>query len=224
MKVLIFDSGALINLSMNGLLDILEKLKASFQGKFVITEAVKYETCDRPIGIERFELGALRIQSLISKGTLELPSSLNIDKKELNKETFEIMNIANRSLQTTNQFIKIVREDEMSCLALSKILSKQGIETLIAIDERTTRILSEKPENLEKIMSEKLHIPVRPATKNFSAFSGFRYIRSSELVYVAFKKGLTDVQGPKALEALLYATKFKGSSISFEEINELKKL
>jgi hypothetical protein len=56
-------------------------------------------------------------------------------------------------------------------------------------------------------------------------FSKFKFIRSSELVYVAYKKGIINLgNNKKVLEALLYATKFKGSSISFEEINELKRL
>ena len=78
MKTLIFDSGPLINLSMNGFLYILEELKKSFNGKFLITEQVKYETLDRPLKIQIFELGALRIQDLLQKKVLELPSSLNI--------------------------------------------------------------------------------------------------------------------------------------------------
>jgi len=35
---------------------------------------------------------------------------------------------------------------------------------------------------------------------------------------------LTGLQGKKVLEALVYATKFKGAAISFDELNELKKL
>jgi hypothetical protein len=41
---------------------------------------------------------------------------------------------------------------------------------------------------------------------------------------VAYKKGLIRLQGKKVLEAVLYATKFKGTAISFEEIETLKKL
>ena len=67
MRVLILDSGPLINLSMNGLLYILEGLKAHFQGKIIITRQVKYETIDRPLNVPRFELGALRIKNLLDK-------------------------------------------------------------------------------------------------------------------------------------------------------------
>ncbi|MBI2508099.1 hypothetical protein HYV89_04045, partial [Candidatus Woesearchaeota archaeon] len=91
-------------------------------------------------------------------------------------------------------------------------------------DERTTRLLGEGPENLEELMMKKLHYKVELVRKNFSVFSQFKFIRSTELVYVAYKKGILRVQGPKVLEAALYATKFKGSSASFDEINVLKKL
>lgn len=224
MKAVIFDSGTLINLSMNGLLYILESLKKNFQGKFLITRPVKYETIDRPMGIEKFELGAIRVQNLIDQGILEFPESLGISEEVIKKETDQLMDIANHYIQSQGSWIKIVSDAEMSCLALSDELSKIGIKSLIAIDERTTRILAERPENLERILSERLHQKVSLVAKEFSIFSKYRFIRSSEVVFVAYKKGLINLQGKKVLEALLYATKFKGASISFEEIDQLKKL
>ena len=224
MKALIFDSGTLINLSMNGLLDILEKLKKDFNGKFLITKEVKYEVIDRPIGIYRFELGAIRVQNLIDSGVLELPSAMEISDELIKKGTEELMEIANRSVQVNSRWVDIVSKGEMSCLALSRELSERKIENMIAIDERTTRVLSENPESMERIMSEKIHRRVHVDEEKLRAFSKFRFIRSSEIVYVAYKKGLTDITGKRALEALLYATRFKGAAISFEEIDILKKL
>jgi len=55
-------------------------------------------------------------------------------------------------------------------------------------------------------------------------FREFRFIRSTEMVYAAHKLDLLNVKGPKALEAALFATKFKGSSVSFDELKVLKKL
>jgi hypothetical protein len=222
-KALIFDSGTLINLSMNGLLYLLERLKEKFDGKFLITRAVKYETIDRPLNILRFELGALRVQALIDSGVLELPEAIGVSDDYLKKETPRLMNDANHILSSDGRWLRIVSEAEVSCLALSEELSRKKIENLIAIDERTTRMLSEKPENLERIMEKKLHmhVEVQGETKEFSKF---RFIRSSEIVYVAYKKGLLGIEGKKALEAALYATKFHGAAISFEEIDVLKKL
>jgi len=224
MKALIFDSGTLINLSMNGLLYILKDLKKLMKGKFLITEDVKYEIIDRPLSIKKYEFEALRIQELLKDGILEMPSSINISNEEIKKERSLLMELANHSVEADNHFIEIVSNAEMSCLALSSELAKRNIDNIIAIDERTTRILSEKPENIEKIMENKFHYPVKINFDKLKAFSSFRFIRSSELVYVAYKKGILGMKGEKVLEASLYATKFKGSSISFEEVEALKKL
>lgn len=224
MKVLILDAGPLINLSMNGLLYLLEELKRKFDGKFIITEEVKYEVVDRPIGVERFELGALEIQDLFNNRIIELPSSLGINTETLKNKTKEIMSKANCVVQAKGRCIDIVSNAEMSCLALSSELTKRGVENIIAIDERTTRILAENPENLERLMSDKLHERVMVSQDALKEFSKFRFIRSAEIVYVAYKKDLVKLKGNKVLEALLYATKFHGSAISFEEINQLKKL
>jgi hypothetical protein len=224
MKCLIFDAGPLINFSMNGLLHYLPELKKDFDGKFLITRAVKYEILDRPIRTPRFELGALRIKQLLAMKVLELPNSLGIMEGHLRKATKEFMSIANSSVMSRERPVNIVSEAEMSCLALANELARKKIESLIAIDERTTRILSENPKSLEILMSKKLHHHVKVDEGRLQIFKGFRFIRSSELAYVLYKKGLFNLNGKESLEALLYATKFKGSSISFDEIKILKKL
>ena len=134
------------------------------------------------------------------------------------------MTIANATVSARNRWVNIVSNGEISCLALSKELTNEKIDNLIAIDERTTRILAEKPENLERIMSSRLHQMIRLKHDNFKFFQNFKFIRSTELVYVACKKGIIKIRDPRALEAALYATKFHGSSVSFEEIDVLKKL
>jgi hypothetical protein len=223
-KALILDAGALINFSMNGLLYLLPKLKKSFPGPFLITHQVKHEVIDRPIKIERFELGALRVKKLLDKGIIQLPEEAGITEEQIQKQTKFLMHEGNHLVKVQNKFVDIVSEGEMSCLALASLLKHHNIDSLIAIDERTTRILAEKPENLKEVIQHKMHQPARLATKDFSTFRDFKFARSSELVYVAHKKNLTNIQGPKALEALIFATKFKGSSISWDEVNELKKL
>lgn len=224
MKALIFDAGPIINFSINGLLDVIEHLKKDFNGKFLITEAVKYEIIDHPLTIPKFELSALRVQNLIDKGILEFPDSLNIDNEIIKRKSKEFMDIANHFVFTKDTWVNILSEGEASCLALSTELEKINIENIIAIDERTTRILAEKPDNLQKIFSEKLHTNVKVNLENVKEFTKFKFVRSTELVYVAYKKNLFDIKGKKVLEAALYATKFKGSSVSYDEINELKKL
>jgi len=189
-----------------------------------MTPAVKKEVIDYPLQIKRFELGALRVQQLVESNIIETSNKIGVDDKTLSEETQKIMSIINSTLKTEGKSIKIVSDAESSCLALSKILSEKNVENIIAIDERTTRTLFEKPENLEELMSKKLHKRIKISNNEFRNLGNFKFIRSPEIVYVAFKKGLTKLQGNKALEALLYATKYKGSSISDEEIRALKKL
>jgi len=43
-------------------------------------------------------------------------------------------------------------------------------------------------------------------------------------MYVAYKKGLIKLKGELVLDALLYALKFKGCSISGEEIRQIKRI
>lgn len=224
MKALIFDSGTLINLSMNGLLYILEGLKDDSDIRFLITPSVKYEIIDRPINVPRFELGALRVKDLLEKGVLQLPDSLKISSKELDVKTKEFLEIANNLLKINGSPLKIVSEGEMSCLALSEILFSQNIENIIGVDERTTRTLCESPKDLSKMISARIHKKVEIASDNVNLFSKYEIVRSSEIILAAYKKGVIKIQGSKVLEALLYATKFKGSSISYEEINFLKKM
>ena len=223
MKALIFDSGPLINLSLNGLLPILESLKKEFSGKFIITPQVKREVYDRPVNIKQFELGALRIDSLINNKILEFPEALQIKQRTLDEETRRLMNVANNSFKTEGHYISIVSDAEISCIALSKQLMEKGIDTMIVVDERTARMLGEKPENLERLMSQKFHKTVSMINNLAKDFQGLKFIRSSEVVYVAYKKGLIKIEDDRALEALLYATKFKGSAISFDEIETLRK-
>ena len=46
-KIIIFDASTLITLVMNGLTEELRSLKKIFNGKFIITNEVKYEIVDK---------------------------------------------------------------------------------------------------------------------------------------------------------------------------------
>lgn len=223
MKVLILDAGPLINLSMNGLLNIFEKIKSPSLN-IIITSHVHQEVVNHPLNIPRFELGALKIKELIDKKIIQFPEEIGINISELEQETQNLLRIANSAIITNGKNIEVVSIAETSCLALSSILTKKGIQNIIAIDERTTRVLFEKPENLKELMSHKLHRKINLNLNEIKNFNKFKFIRSSELVYVAYKKGFVNLNDKRALEALLYATKYKGCAISWEEIDQLKHL
>jgi hypothetical protein len=223
-KIIIFDASTLITIAMNGLLEELKMLKKLFKGKFIIPEEVKYEIIDRPIKIKRFELEAMKLQNLLEDGIIELPSSLGIDSKRVSKETEVLMSIANTTFEGKGKNIHLIDLGETACLVLSKILDERKIQNVVAVDERTTRMLCEKPENLKELLQKKLKIRINSDQENYHHFAGFRFIRSAELVYFAYKKGIIRWKNKDILDALLYAVKFKGCAISEDEIQEIKKL
>lgn len=223
-KAIIFDSGTLISFSMNGLLDVLKDLKGIFKGKFIITEGVKKEVIDKPLTIKRFELEALKIKQLMEEKIIELPEAIGVSHDEIHKGAEEILDVANKTFFGGGKDITIIHFGEAASLSLSRILTKKGIDNVIAIDERTTRVLVEKPENLKKLLGKKLHTQINSRKENYKFFEGFKIIRSPELAYVAYKKGLIKINDKMLLDALLYAMKFKGAAISGDEIREILRI
>ena len=224
MKAIIFDASTLISFAMTGLLNEFRKLKEVFNGKFIITSNVKQEIIDTPIKIKRFELEALKLKQLVDEKVLELPDSLGVQDKDIQKKMDEFLNVANHLFQADGKDINLLHHGESSCLALSKILTEKKIEHVIAIDERTARVLVEKPNNLKKLLQRKLHTKVFSKKENYSSFFGFKIIRSVELIFIAFKKGLVKFKSEKVLGAMIYALRSKGCSISTDEIEEMKKI
>lgn len=225
MKVIIFDSSTVISLALNNLLYILERLRENFDGKFIITEEVRHEIIERPLQIKRFELEALMITQLLRKGVLEMPESIQISSGEIRERTFKILELANRSFMAQGEWIKLLSSGEGSCFALGEILKNKNIEYALAIDERTARMLSEKPDNLRRLLEKKLHTSVKMSTDNLSVFSNSKILRSSELCYIAYKKNLVGIEdGIQLIDAMIYGAKYKGCAISAREIEEIKRL
>ncbi len=223
-KAIIFDSGTLISFAISGLLNEFRELKKIFGGKFLITKQVMAEVVDKPLQIKRFELEALKINELVTDKVLELPAEFGIDDKTIAKMTDNILNVANNTFYGHGNAMQIIHLGETSCLALSTLLNERKIENVISVDERTVRMLCEKPENLSLLFQKKLHTDINAKKENFSFFAKFRFIRSTELVYIAYKKGIVKLKNPKILDALLYAMKFNGCAISDEEILEIEKM
>lgn len=224
LKVIIFDSSSIISLSLNGLLEELKKLKKSFGGEFVITMEVKKEIVDEPLQRKRFELEAIKIKNLIDEGYLSTPSRFGIHDKEVTEAMNEMADLSNTMFFGDGQTIQIMHKGEASCLALSKILSERNIDNLLVIDERTTRILIEKPHNLKELLEKKMHVKIKLNKNYFKFFSKFRVVRSAELMYVAYKKNMIRWKNNNLLDAILYALKFKGCAISNEDIDEIKRM
>ena len=222
-KFLIFDAGPIISLTMNGLLDIIEKLKKEFDGEFIIVPAVKKEIIDKPSKIKKYALESVRVQGLFDKGVFKMSSSF-INDNVLAKEGKKIMNIVNSSMKAerTGEKIRLIQAGEAECLAFSRLCK---CDNAIVIDERTTRMLTEAPEQLRNLMEKKLHTKIDILDGQFKDLSNLRFIRSAELLYIAYKKNLFDLKKDRVLlDALLYGVKFKGCAISSREIEKIKKL
>lgn len=234
MKYLVFDAGPIISLTLNGMLPVIEKLKAVFDGEFILTPAVRREVVDRPLKIKKFKLEALQVMDMISRGVFKMSSDVVSDQK-LDREMKKILKAANGVLRSTatGEKMKIIQEGEAACLAFVNLVKGDSV---IVIDERTTRMLIEAPQNLESMMENKLHTPLDSNLKLTEGLKNIKFIRSAELLYVAWKKGLVLAHGSKVegrrskvdnkelLDALLYGAKFKGCAISSGEIEEMKRL
>jgi len=223
-KAIVFDSSTLINFTMNGLLEEFGELKKGFDGKFLVTKEVIAEIIDKPMTIKRFKLEALKIKKMLAEKILEMPSAVGIGDNQISEMTNEIKNKANNIFFGRGNAIQIIHSGESSCLALSALLNEKKIDNVISVDERTTRMLGEKPENLSMLLQKKLHTEIKPKKENFAFFKKFKFIRSAELIYVAYKKGIVKLKNHDILDALLYALKFNGCSISDEEIYEIEKM
>ena len=143
---------------------------------------------------------------------------------DVTKKTKEFLDAANSIFYSHKKEISLIAAGEASCLALSRLLDERKVENVVAVDERTTRLLAEGPENLQSIMEGKLHTNLEARKNNYNFFKGFKIIRSSELMYVAYKKGLFRIKDKLLLDALLYALKFNGCAITGDEIREMKGL
>ena len=118
----------------------------------------------------------------------------------------------------------LISDGETSCLALSNILNDKKITNVIAVDERTTRLLCEDPIALKKLFQKRFHTGINYKKENQKFLGNFKFIRSAELVYVINQKELTSLKDPRTLDAMIWAVRFKGCYISDDEIREIVSL
>jgi len=191
MKSIAFDSSSIISLSMNDLLWVLKPLEEKFKGDFLISDGVREELVDYPLKTRRFKFEALMIINLLNNNSLKIYSS-----DEVNKKAVFIEGLVNNLYKAKNEYIQIMQKGEIASLAVAIILGSMAY----VVDERTTRLVVEDPERLEKILRNKLHTNVSINRNNL------------ELLKKEVKKDLID--------GLLWGLKLRGCSISEDEINE----
>ena len=228
MSSIVFDTGPIISLTLNNILWIIESLHEKFQGEFFITKAVYRELIDKPLSTKKYKFEALQILPLITKGILKLNEDPRIEAKAL-----DLLNIANNCMHARGRAIKIVHKGEMEALACAMLT---GSDTIV-IDERTTRVLVESPELLERQLEKKLHTDVTVNQDNMDRLKkelqGFKVIRSFELATIAYELGLLNMFAQKeeenivpnirkaVLEGVLWGVKLNGCSVKKEEIYQV---
>lgn len=225
-KAIVFDASTLISFSMNGLYPELKRLRKKFDGKFLITKDVWHEIVEKPLDIKKFKLEALRAKELIKEGILEFPDSVRVDEESFSDKTEEFLKSANSLyFDQKGEKVELIQRGEASCAALIRELQEKNFEVLFAVDERTMRMLIEKPKKLKDYLKRKLHTSVKMNKKSYEKFKGINVIRSTELIYIAYEKDVVSLKdGRNVLDGLLYAMKFKGCSITGEEIKKIIKM
>tara|TARA_Y100000310_G_C20644440_1_gene795764 strand:+ start:698 stop:1387 length:690 start_codon:yes stop_codon:yes gene_type:complete len=223
MRAIVFDSGPIITLTTNGLLGLIVELKKQYKGTFYIPDGVKNELIIHPLQTKKFKFEALQIMRLLESGQLQ-----TYDVPGLRKKTMHLLDLANRILYARNHPLRVIQFAEMNALAAAIHMKADAL----VVDERTTRMLIESPEELARRMRKKLHTKVTLDKKALNEFlklvEGIKVLRSTELVMVAYEKGLLDkfklkIDKPREtlLSALLWALKLQGAAISTQEIDEV---
>ncbi|MFH1668867.1 MAG: hypothetical protein ABIA62_02985 [Candidatus Woesearchaeota archaeon] len=226
MKSIVFDAGPVISLTTNNLLWTLDYLKEIFEGDFYIPQAVKVELVDRPINSKRFKFEALQVVFRIRNAVLNV-----IETPKIQLLAEELLELANHTFKSKGNWVRIVHYAEMEVLATAIVLNSSAV----AIDERTTKLLIESPEQIAKMLEHKSRIKVTINKTNLSKLKNWlkniRVIRSVELVMVAYEKGILNKYLPEGegadkilVDSLLWGVKLHGCAISREEISEIVRI
>lgn len=225
-KKLVFDSGPIISLTTNNLLFILDDLKKKQDIEFYITSGVHKELVERPLSSKNFKFEAMQVLDCIKRGVLKI-----FDAPNLKQDTIDLLALANSIYSAEKTNVTIVHYAEIETIIACMLMQADAI----VVDERTTRLLLEKPEKLRELMEGKLHTNVSLETEKLEKFkkrlSDINVVRSVELVAIAFEKGvlnrfIPDMQHAEneLLESVLWAVKLKGCAVSEEEINTIIKI
>ncbi len=223
-KTLFFDAGPIITLILCRLGWIIAPLKKQFNGTFYITPAVRYELIDRPLSTKRFELEALEVSKMVREGTLTLFN--NVSKTKAN----EIQELANSAFTIKDKTLDVLQSGEVE-----SITAALDTNSSVVMDERTLRLFIENNKEMKHLLESRNRYKVVANKEKMDKLSfqlkGVPIIRSIELVAVAYKLGLLTSYIPegkggkeKLLDALLWATKYNGCSVTEDEIEEMKAL
>lgn len=222
MKKIVFDSGTIISIVTNDLLSVLSELKMLSKCEFYISPHVKKEIVDTPLRGKKFKLEAIQVRSFLEKNNVKVYMSDGLRRKAK-----YLLELANNIFMSKGTYIKVLHIGEIESLALAKELN-----AVLAVDERTMRVLIEHPENLAEHLHRKLHTEVKINKDNLRRLKeevkGVKIVRSTEIMTVAYEKGLFKKYDGvdkhfkrELLDGILWGLKLKGCSISGDEIKDI---
>ncbi|HLC93043.1 MAG TPA: hypothetical protein VJH23_05035 [archaeon] len=216
-KKIVLDSSTLITISDNCMMKVMKALSERENISFIIPESVYAESVQTPMKIRRFGLNAIRIRDAVEEGYVKIAKATPQTRQRL-----ERLEQISQNLCTFNgEKMILLHLGEMETLALHREIGADAL----AIDERTTRMLIEEPEGLLSFLRKRHHGKIIMNTAQLGEFrreyGGIKIIRSTELISLAYSDGsfAEEIHATKqALEAALFAAKFGGCAVSFEEI------
>jgi len=208
------DASSLISIVSTCFANSLKELVKTLGLELYISKTVYKECIERPITIKRYELSAVRLKQAVKQGWIK------VFKEKLYDEMKRIQKTANKIYKINNRPLELVHEGEAESLALMKRLSAK----IFIIDERTTRMIIESPEQLAVRLRKKYNAEVainKKALREFNSMVGdIDILRSAELIALCFEHNLLALpKEPQSLEAALYAVKYAGCAVAGYEID-----
>ena len=207
---IVFDSGPLINLANTCLLDILDTLG----GEYYITPAVYREVYAYPHTKKIYAWSSYLINEYIGK---KIPVR-SLSAKELSLVE-HLDHLFNTTFYSSRGPIRILHRGELEAVVLAAEMDK-----VLAVDERTMRLVIEDVEQLRARLSRKIGGWVKINKDRLeearSLIRDVFVVRSVDLVALAYEKGyFHKFKDPlDALRSSLYPLKYGGCAVSEAEI------
>lgn len=225
MTVIVIDSSTIISCAVNCMLWVFDELKAKGV-RFVVPAGVKHEVIDSGLSSQKFKLEAIRVMHHFSNKTFEEYDG------DLKAETSRLLGWSNSSFYIRNKQLSVLQDTDVQVAVLAKKIGADAILT----DERTLRLFIENPDSIKKFLESKFHEKVTVNENALHSFTEYMHripvMRSAELIVYSFENGIFDPTLKRCatsgipncqrevISGLLFALKFAGCAISFEEVND----
>ncbi len=215
-NALIFDSSTLISLGNADLYSTLYDLKTKYPNlRMIIPNGVYEEVVSIGDKSEKFAWSAIRIKKLISDKIIELVPIEDKDRDKYIKLDKELNSI----FKTSYSNMEILQKGEIECILLYSSINA----SLLAIDELTTRLLIESPNQLKDLMQSRYKVNIyfdSVLLNNYSHyFDNINVVRSVDLVAFFDRQGMFSSYGENILKPLLYSLKYSGCAVTSDEID-----